>query len=55
MASACEQLTGKVTDPNRYDIPHAEIHDLQIAAMDERFQERRIASSWSGTAPPNRA
>lgn len=41
MASAVEKLTGLVEDPGRYDIPNEEIRDLQIEAMNERFQERK--------------
>lgn len=41
MASAVEKLTSLVEDPDRYDIPNEEIRDLQIEAMNERFQERK--------------
>lgn len=41
MATAVEKLTSLVADPNRYDIPNAEIRELQIAAIDERFQARK--------------
>lgn len=41
MDSAVEKLTSLVADPNRYDIPNAEIRDLQVEAMNERFQERK--------------
>ena len=43
MGAAADALTDLVDDPNRYDIPYAELKDRQVAAMDERFQERKDA------------
>ena len=39
--SAAEKLTGKVRDEDRFDYSAAEIRPLQIAALNERFQDRR--------------
>ena len=41
MGAAVERLTRLVTDRARFDIPYAELRDAQIAAVDERFQERK--------------
>ncbi len=43
MTTAVERLTGLVEDPDRYDIPYEELHETQIQAMNERFQERKDA------------
>jgi hypothetical protein len=40
-ASATERLTGLIDSPDRFDIPHADLRDLQIAAVDEQFQHRK--------------
>jgi hypothetical protein len=39
--SAVEKLTGMISAPDRFDIPYEELHDLQIQALNERFQERK--------------
>jgi len=41
MATAVEQLTRLVKSIDRYDIPHAELRERQIEAINERFQDRR--------------
>jgi hypothetical protein len=41
MGKAVEQLTQLVEAPNRYDIPYADLRDVQVRAMNERFQERK--------------
>lgn len=41
MPNAVNQLTDLVTSESRYDIPHGELRDTQIAAVNERFQERK--------------
>jgi hypothetical protein len=41
MGAAVERLTGLVQAENRYDIPFEQLREAQVAAMDERFQERR--------------
>jgi hypothetical protein len=41
MGEAVERLTRQVTAENRYDIPFAELREAQVAAMNERFQERK--------------
>jgi len=41
MGAAVERLTRLVDSPDRFAIPHSELRDAQIEAMDERFQERR--------------
>ncbi|MEO6093325.1 MAG: hypothetical protein ABIT04_01790 [Novosphingobium sp.] len=41
MGAKADKLTSLVDDPNRYDIPFAELRDVQIEAMNERFQERK--------------
>jgi hypothetical protein len=41
MGNAVERLTRLVEAQNRYDIPFAQLRDAQIAAIDERFQERK--------------
>jgi hypothetical protein len=39
--SAVEQLTGRVNAENPYDYSHEEVRELQIAAINERFQDRK--------------
>jgi hypothetical protein len=39
--SEVERLTRLVHSENRYDIPFAELRDAQVAAMNERFVERK--------------
>ncbi len=41
MGEAVERLTGLVEAENRYDLSFAELREAQIAALNERFQERR--------------
>lgn len=41
MVSAVEQLTGLVRSPGKYDIPHSELRDKQVKAVNERFQDRK--------------
>ena len=41
MGEMVEQLTRLVAADNRYNIPFADLRDRQIAAMNERFQERK--------------
>ena len=41
MGERVEQLTSLVTAGDRYNIPFADLRDRQIAAMNERFQERK--------------
>ncbi|MFC5750840.1 hypothetical protein [Actinomadura rugatobispora] len=41
MSSALERLTRLVDAPDRFDHSHAELRETQLAALDERFQERR--------------
>ena len=41
MTSALDQLLGRQTDPDRFAASRADLLDLQVAALDERFQERR--------------
>jgi len=41
MSSAVEELTSLVHAESRYDIPHADIGDKQIEAVNERFQDRK--------------
>ena len=43
MGSAADRLTGLATSPERFDFSADEIRDVQIEAMNERFQERRGA------------
>lgn len=43
MSSAVEQLTRLVHSDSRYDIPHVELRDKQIEAVNERFQQRKGA------------
>lgn len=40
MKTAVTRLTGMVNDPNRYDIPHAELLPAQLEAADELFEAR---------------
>ncbi len=39
--SAVEELTGRVNAADPYDYSHEEVRDLQIKAIDERFQQRK--------------
>ncbi len=48
MVSAVEQLTRLVEDSNRYDISNDDIRQLQVEAMNERFQERKEAIKLLG-------
>ena len=41
MSEAVERLLGLVDAPGRYDIPASELREVQVEAMNERFQERR--------------
>ncbi|WP_280402891.1 hypothetical protein [Nocardia carnea] len=41
MTSAIEKLTGLADDPSRFDHSAAALRDVQLAALDERFQQRR--------------
>src|SRR5579862_3477118 len=41
MGSTVERLTGLVGAENRYDLAFPELRDAQVAAMNERFQERK--------------
>lgn len=41
MASAIEKLTGLVTAPDRFSYSADELRETQVAALDERFQERK--------------
>jgi hypothetical protein len=41
MGAAVERLTRFQSDENRFDIPHSELRDAQVAALNERFQERK--------------
>ncbi len=41
MSSAIEKLTGLVAAEDRFDHSHAELRDVQLEALDERFQERK--------------
>ena len=41
MSGAIEQLTSRIHAEDRFDVPLAALRDLQVAAMDERFQERK--------------
>jgi hypothetical protein len=41
MGAAVERLTGLVSDENRFDIAYADLRETQIAAINERFQERK--------------
>jgi hypothetical protein len=41
MGAAADKLTGMVSAEDRFDIPHAELRELQIQALNERVQERR--------------
>jgi hypothetical protein len=40
MGEKVDQLLRLIESPDRHDIPYADIVDVQIAAADERFQER---------------
>ncbi|MBW8785039.1 MAG: hypothetical protein JF593_10460 [Novosphingobium sp.] len=40
-STAVEKLTSLVDSNDRYDIPYAELREAQIAAMNERFQQRK--------------
>ena len=52
MGESVEQLTRLVETNDRYDIAFAELRGAQIAAMNERFQERKDADQ--AAAPPRR-
>ncbi len=41
MSSAVEKLTRMVDPEDRVDQPHPELREVQVAALNERFQERR--------------
>lgn len=41
MGEAADRLMSKVADPDRFDYSAAEIRDEQVAALNERFQERK--------------
>jgi hypothetical protein len=41
MGAAVERLTRLVDAPERYNIPHGEIQQAQVEAMNERLQERK--------------
>ncbi|MCX5042748.1 hypothetical protein OG921_06145 [Aldersonia sp. NBC_00410] len=41
MRTALERLTRLVDAPDRFEYSHAELRETQLAAMNERFQERR--------------
>jgi hypothetical protein len=41
MGAAVDRLTGYATADSRFDIPYAVLRDIQIAALNERFQENR--------------
>ena len=41
MGAAADKLTGWVRSDDRFAIPHAELREAQVEAMNERFQERR--------------
>ncbi|MBE1534213.1 hypothetical protein [Actinomadura algeriensis] len=41
MSSAVERLLRLVDAPDRFDLAHADLRELQAAALDERFQERK--------------
>lgn len=41
MGEAVERLTRLVEAKDRYDIPFSDLRDAQVAAMNERFQERK--------------
>src|ERR1700722_12685501 len=41
MGAEVERLTGLVGAQDRYSIPFAQLRDSQVAAMNERFQERK--------------
>ncbi|WP_280464096.1 hypothetical protein [Nocardia carnea] len=41
MTTAIARLTDLADDPNRFDHSAAELRDVQIAALNERFQQRR--------------
>jgi hypothetical protein len=43
MGAAVERLTRLVSDESRFDIPYSELRQAQIAALNERFQERKDA------------
>jgi hypothetical protein len=40
MGTAVEQLTAYLDKPDPYDVPYADVRDLQLAALNERLQER---------------
>jgi hypothetical protein len=48
MGEKADRLTSLVNSEDRYNLPFDDIRDAQIAAMDERFQERREAIKLVG-------
>ena len=46
--SAIERLTGLIDAKDRFDLPHAELRDAQIEALNERFAQRRDAIKLLG-------
>ena len=47
MGKAVDQLLSYHHRDDCYTVPFAQVRDLQIAAMNERLQERTPGSSWS--------
>ena len=41
MGEAADRLTSYAMADNRFDVPHAELREIQIAALNERFQENK--------------
>jgi hypothetical protein len=41
MGVQADRLTGLASSDTRFNIPHAELRDAQVAALDERFQEKK--------------
>ncbi len=41
MGNAAERLTRLASAEDRFDIPYADLRDVQIEAVNERFQERK--------------
>lgn len=42
MSQAVKQLTDLINSHDRYNLSHAELRDTQIAAINERFQSRKV-------------
>ena len=40
MGENTQKLVAYLGDPAGYDLGHADIHDVQLAAINERFQEQ---------------